>query len=83
MLLQSTNKLLLQRNMKEKHVSRYKYLVLSNIASGVVTHSGMLISIPAALSRLAAHAYQCLYWQLSFSTVEELAILVDLALQRL
>lgn len=52
MLLQNTNKLSLQGNMKEKQVmlQASQNPILSNIASGALTHSGMLICITAAQS---------------------------------
>lgn len=52
MQLKSTNKMLLHAATKEKHVmlQELQTPILSNRATGVVTHSGMLICIPAAPS---------------------------------
>lgn len=59
MHLQSTTKLILEGNMKEKHVTLQasQIPILSNITSGVVTHSGTLIRIQAEPSRLVDTAY--------------------------
>lgn len=53
-MLQSTNKLLLQANMKEQQVMLHALQnpILSNMASGIVTHSGMLICIQYQLHPL-------------------------------
>lgn len=52
MLLQNSNKLLLQVNMKEQQVTlqTLQNPILSNLGSGIVSHSEMLICIPAAPS---------------------------------